>query len=299
MALQASGPISFAEIAAEFGDTPPHSLSEFYRDGGKVPSNNSNVPTSGAIGFGHFFNAVNEIVVTATAAASLNLSTAFGSNWAVNVPKRLIVPSGVILGPVTIPSGMAGSLILQNDGEIQGIGGAPNGTDGGHAITSSQTFTLINTGAVRGGGGGGGRGGAGGHGRVTVYGGCGPLCGGCNSCPSGSTQTVSVNWCARDTYSKSCSAIYNYYSGGTGGAGGRGRGYNQTPVGGSAGTAGGTNAGTGGTGATGGEWGVSGGTGFSGANGNYTNGASGNPGGNAGRAVHMVAGNTGVINGVY
>lgn len=38
MALQASGAISISELATEFGDTVPNSLSEFYNGGALVPS---------------------------------------------------------------------------------------------------------------------------------------------------------------------------------------------------------------------------------------------------------------------
>jgi hypothetical protein len=38
MALQASGAISISELATEFGDTIPNSLSEFYNGGSLVPS---------------------------------------------------------------------------------------------------------------------------------------------------------------------------------------------------------------------------------------------------------------------
>lgn len=38
MPLQSSGQITMFEIAAEFGDTAPHAVSEFYRNGGKVES---------------------------------------------------------------------------------------------------------------------------------------------------------------------------------------------------------------------------------------------------------------------
>jgi len=48
-AIPASGAISLSDFAAEFGGTVPHSLSEYYRDGGNVPSNNTNVPTSGKL----------------------------------------------------------------------------------------------------------------------------------------------------------------------------------------------------------------------------------------------------------
>ena len=41
MALQSSGPIALSEIAAEFGGSAPHALSEYYGDG--------NAPSSGEI----------------------------------------------------------------------------------------------------------------------------------------------------------------------------------------------------------------------------------------------------------
>lgn len=167
MPLQTSGPISLADIAAEFGDTPPHSMSEFYRDGGKVPGVNSNVPAAGLIRLGDFFGALNELLQQVTAQASVNAQTIFGSDWGANVPKRLLIPAGVTIGPLTIPSGLGGSLTVENQGEIQGLGGGPNSGAGGHAITASSSFTLLNTGAVRGGGGGGGLGGTGGQGSVS------------------------------------------------------------------------------------------------------------------------------------
>lgn len=306
MAIQATGPINFSDLALEFGDTPPYSMSEYYREAGRVPANNTNVPTSGAIGFGHFFGAVNEIAVTATSAASLNLSTAFGANWGTAVPKRLIVPAGVTLGPVTAPAGMSGTLVIQNAGEIQGTGGAANGGAGGNAITANQSFTLINTGAVRGGGGGGGAGGNGGIGRVTVYGGSSGQCTSCpSSCPAGSTVSCGAQ-CNRDgSKYKSCSAVYTYYAGGAGGAGGRGTGYGQILAAGSAGSASGNAyGGAGGAGGAGSTWATTGVTGSSGANGNYTTGNAGAAGGAAGLAVYMAAGtvtvtNTGTINGAY
>lgn len=57
MVLQASGPISLADIAAEFGGAAPHSLSEYYRGGANVPDTaaNAGIPTSGAIKLSDFY----------------------------------------------------------------------------------------------------------------------------------------------------------------------------------------------------------------------------------------------------
>ena len=43
MACPSSGTITIQDIVDEFGGSAPHSLSEYYRDGGEVPSNNTNV----------------------------------------------------------------------------------------------------------------------------------------------------------------------------------------------------------------------------------------------------------------
>jgi hypothetical protein len=57
MALQASGTITLLQIATEFTDTAPHSMSEFYRGGSLVGASNTSVPASGAISFSNFYNA--------------------------------------------------------------------------------------------------------------------------------------------------------------------------------------------------------------------------------------------------
>ena len=74
MALQGSGEIKITEIVAEFGGTVPHSLSEYYRNGGAVPANNTNVSESGEISMSMFYNAVNEIQITLSADALLTIS---------------------------------------------------------------------------------------------------------------------------------------------------------------------------------------------------------------------------------
>jgi hypothetical protein len=51
MAIPGSGPIKISEIATEFGDTTPNSMSEYYRGGSLVPDApaNASIPESGAI----------------------------------------------------------------------------------------------------------------------------------------------------------------------------------------------------------------------------------------------------------
>lgn len=329
MAVQSSGAISLSDLADEFGDTQPYSMSEYYRDGGKVPGVNSNVPASGLIRLQNFYGSVNELLQTVTANASINAQTIFGSDWGTNIPKRLSIPAGVTIGPLTIPTGMGGSLEVDVAGEIQGLGGSA-GSAGGNAITASTSFTLnvLSGGSVRGGGGGGGLGGTGGNGSVTVqkshgyqsqYMGYEVQGGGALTHISFYGQTVSIggnissyNFNGTQTYrgggGPQYSIIWNEVTnttGGAGGAGGVGQGYNQTLASGSVGgNAGGTNAGAGGTGGNGGDWATAGSTGSTGANGTVTNGSAGSAGGAAGKAVQMNAGtvtvnNSGTINGAY
>ena len=112
-----------------------------------------------------------------------------------------------------VPSGMSGTLNIQNAGTISGAGGdgssSSSGFDGGTALyIGSSNVTVTNTGTIRGGGGGGGKGADG------TYGGCFQM--GMIICCSGTP--------------------------GTGGAGGNGQGYDQSQSNG----AGGTSPGTGG-----------------------------------------------------
>ena len=145
MACPDSGEIKISDIVAEFGGSAPHAMSEYYRNGGEVPGNNTNVPTSGQISLTQFYSAVNEIQQTySSTTTNLNLSTVFGSNWGTAVPKRVIINSGVTIGAtsgnaaILVPSGMGGTLVIDNSGSVQGHGGAGSssgaGGAGGHAI---------------------------------------------------------------------------------------------------------------------------------------------------------------------
>ena len=174
MALQSSGSISLNDIATEFGGSTPHSLSEYYRNGGLVTANNTNVPTSGTIDFNDFYGAVKSVVYTlSNGNTNVNVQTAFGGNFTTNIPKILIIPSGAEIGAtggtgnraITVPSGMSGTLDIQNSGTISGAGGSggttsqANGSMGGSAIfIASSGVTVTNSGTIRGGGGGGGAG---------------------------------------------------------------------------------------------------------------------------------------------
>lgn len=174
MPVPSSGEIKISDLVAEFGGDAPHALSEYYRGGARVTSNNTNVPTSGQFRFSNAYGAVNEIAVAATSSTNVDLSSLFGGNWTSTVPKRLTIGSGVTIGgtgssaAIIIPSNMAGTLAIDNAGSVLGFGGAA-GAAGGNAISNSASgVTINNTGLLAGGGGGGGTGGAGGNGTTTT-----------------------------------------------------------------------------------------------------------------------------------
>lgn len=56
MPLQGSGAISLSQIQTEFGGANPISMSEYYRNGAYTTSNNTGVPTSGAISVSQFYS---------------------------------------------------------------------------------------------------------------------------------------------------------------------------------------------------------------------------------------------------
>jgi hypothetical protein len=272
MTLPCPGPasISFLDIQNEFGGSNPIGLNEYYRNGGLVSSNNTSVPTSGSISLDNFFCAVNEIIVYITSnSENVNVQSLFGGNWTQNVPKRLVINPGVVVGSLDpgayaliIPGEIVSTLRIDNNGSIQGAGGSPNSGNGGPAILANTAVTIDNIGSIYAGGGGGGQGGTGGGGRRFFN-----------------------------------PPIFIITNGGAGGVGGVGQGYNQSNTTGAGGAAGGSGAGTGGTGGTGGTWGASGADGSVGENGNRVTapalGVAGGPG-YGGLGGYYIVGNSNV-----
>jgi hypothetical protein len=188
MALQGSGVIRFSDLAAEFSDSKPYSMSEFFRGGSRVPnaSQNNNIPTSGVIRLSNFYGATRRITVNLTIASNTtgyNLKTAASSaGYQAGITDiNLTVNSGVYLGStasganyaLTVSGFASGDIInVTNNGYIIGAGGkggnggratasrAPSGAEGGRAIYTNFPMTITNNGTIAGGGGGGGGGGA-------------------------------------------------------------------------------------------------------------------------------------------
>lgn len=171
MALQSSGSISLNEIHIEAGGS----------SGTQASINDSDIraligKSSGAtMSFSEWYGASASITETlSNGDTNVNVSTEFGSsNFTSNTAKILIIASGSEIGAtggtgnraITVPSGMGGTLDIQNAGTISGAGGAggtssgQSGSPGGSAIyIASSNVTVTNSGTIRGGGGGGGAG---------------------------------------------------------------------------------------------------------------------------------------------
>lgn len=281
-------------------------------------------------GFGAFASRGVELEVSASSASTLNVKTLFDNDtagsYAGSANKILTIGGSVALGPVTIPTGLGGSLTINNAGTITGSGGTGNGGAGGHGITMNANVTINNTGTISGGGGAGGNGGAGGAGGQGNY------VGNCQNSGGQTNSTNGGNLCtAQDTNLGGNLPAYcgftgqNYddenndhmftgilcglnlvQNGGAGGAGGTsagvGAGFGVSASNGGSGSSGGgasNNAGAGGSGGAKGNGGAlgaagsTGATGSTGANGNRNNGSagsSGTAGGAAGKAVNVAAG---------
>ena len=173
MALQGSGAIKLSEIQTEFGGSNPISISEYYRNGTYVPSNNTDVPTSGEISMSDFYNGVAATVLTiATNATEYNILTqavAAGFNNSVGGVIQVTVNSGVTVNASTTHAMQTGALhasttlTITNNGIIQGYDGAAGttqsspGVAGGAAAAAAKAInygghsvTLNNSGTVNG-----------------------------------------------------------------------------------------------------------------------------------------------------
>lgn len=192
MTLQASGPISLADIQTEFGGSNPISMSEYYRGGAYVGSGAPNVPTSGAISLSQFYGAAAAFTFNQTISANTanyrlhDALVAAGWNGTTPINATITINSGVyvyesglgnwamIIGKnnnTTFPAGSSVTLI--NNGTIIGTGGtggyggdptqpgyvALAGATGGNGLLLYSPVTIYNYGAIYGGGGGGGGGG--------------------------------------------------------------------------------------------------------------------------------------------
>ena len=203
MGLQSSGAISLNEIHIEAGGS----------SGTQASINDSDIralidKSSGAtMSFNEWYGASANVTVTISSnQTNVSVSTSFGSDFSANVAKVLVINSGVEIGATSlsnyalnVPSGMGGTLTIQNAGTLSGAGGDGSsggaGGAGGTALyVASNNVTVTNTGTIRGGGGGGGKGANG---------------------SDGHSGDIAGIWCDGG-------------DGGDGGTGGNGQGYDQS-----------------------------------------------------------------------
>lgn len=171
MALPSSGTITLNDIKTEFGGSTPVQLSDYYRGGAYVTTNNTNVPTSGAISLSNFYGAVKQFSFTISTNYSTpqNLRTlALAAGWngsdAVLATNNAKITSNTTASPaLTISGSFPNGLVFVNNSYIVGMGGTGGSPDnvgnpGGTALTVASTVTITNNGTIAGGGGGGGAG---------------------------------------------------------------------------------------------------------------------------------------------
>ena len=274
-------------------------------------------------------------------ATDVNLATWLATQGATSGQVEITIPDGEIIGG-TVVDGYAlnmgnmsafTSVVLNVNGEIQGLGGTSGSRDGDGGIYSVYpvTINIAATGAVRSGGGAGGNGGLGGYGTsysnlegpyyqsspkyqyVIVSDGC------CrcwwNGIQVGDNRTNIYNlrngdywyWYG-DNISGGFYYIYRGYARtgvkGVGGAGGVGQGYLQAKTNGSSGGSGTYRAGNGGAGGNGATWGLDASNGGTGTTGYYitsytkNNASAGSAGVAKGAAGYAIYGYSGGATGI-
>jgi len=303
MAIKSTGALSFAtDIVGEFADSAPHSMSEFYGGGDKVPAGaNPGVATSGEINFNSFYDCVAATVLTISSNTNdYNIgAAAIAAGGDKSTPVILTINSGVTVGS-TSPSTPA----MKTD----------TGWSSGTTITITNNGSIVgssgsNTSANPSSGGGNGGGGA-----YAIYGQA--SAGSAGSAGSGSadaannggnafehSQTgdnyLSVTFPTAGTRTGGSAGTKTIYgNGGGGGGGGRGLSQNQRISGGGGGGGGAAN-GSGGSGGSG-ELGYNG---SGGSGGSATSGGSGGAGwqsavaGNGGNGGNFGSSGSGGVNG--
>jgi len=181
MAVPAGPQIKLSDVAAEFSDTAPFQMSEFYRGGAKVPNvpGNAAVAASGALALQSFKGTQNRTTLALEIPASTQNYDVFTntnpspSYVAGTTDVTLTIPAPVIVGSsstgtyaLSVPNGFTSgdTVTIVNNGVVQGRGGngggqpGGGGGTGGNAVYVNFATTITNNGTLAGGGGGGGGG---------------------------------------------------------------------------------------------------------------------------------------------
>jgi hypothetical protein len=143
MAVKSSGALSFAtDIVGEFADSAPHSLSEFYGGGDKVPAGaNPGIATSGQINFNSFYDSVAATVLTISSNTNdYNIgAAAIAAGGDKSTPVILTINSGVTVGSTasTTPAmktdtgwSSGTTITITNNGSIVGASGSNSSSTG-------------------------------------------------------------------------------------------------------------------------------------------------------------------------
>jgi len=170
MALQGSGQISLANLQTEFGGSNPISLSEYYRNGAYVTSNNTGVPTSGVISLSQFYGTTAQFSFTISSNYStpqdlrtLALNAGWdGTDYLVVTNSAIISSNTTSTAALTINGSFPNGVLFINNGIIVGMGGrggaagSNNAEAGGNGMLISSYVSINNnSGTIAGGGGGG------------------------------------------------------------------------------------------------------------------------------------------------
>ena len=192
MAIKDSGSsLAISEIAAEFGGSTPHSLSEYYAGGSNVPSGatgeSGSIPTSGTISMSQFYGSTARIAIAlqiSSTTQNYNIYANRGGTYSAGISDVTLTVQAIVgsagTGQYAIDTGnqwASGDTVkIINNSQIVGCGGAGGaggqggngnqalngqaGGAGGSAINLGIDTTIQNDGGrIRGAGGGGGGGG--------------------------------------------------------------------------------------------------------------------------------------------
>lgn len=154
MALPSSGTISLQAIAAEFGGSAPHAISEYYRGGGLVPNTsvNAGIPTSGQIAFSNFYGGSATSPITYTGATSATSGTT--TTLSLQIPSSAAAGDIALIslyrrGSNTVPTTPAGftNLVGQgiNNNALNVVYKFLTSSDPGTFVTSTASDRLVGT----------------------------------------------------------------------------------------------------------------------------------------------------------
>lgn len=143
MTIKSSGSLSFSEIEAEFGNGA--GLSDFYRGGAHVTTNNTNIPTIGAIKFSDFYGAARWMPSTGGIETDIN-----GYRYHVFATSGTLTVPFAISADVLVVAGGGGGGACNQNGCTSGGGGA-----GGVVIQSRLSIVPGSYTAIIGAGGAG------------------------------------------------------------------------------------------------------------------------------------------------